>query len=228
MQSFGVRMENASCTWSRNVSNAFPDLRLEVLSCFPLSDGVMTETLEITGAEWRDAVTVIRDTSNTRDVEVLFESESSGVIRLTTTGCPLPRAVQSSGVTPVFPFRVANGWDNLVLAGNRERTSRFLEALRDESVRAEVVQAGTFAPERALTARQREILEEAVARGYYGFPRRITLTELAETVGVAKSTLSETLMIVEHKLLGNGHRERVLRGLTSTVHDDDREPMDAP
>lgn len=44
-----------------------------------------------------------------------------------------------------------------------------------------------------LTDRQRELLETAVEAGYYDSPRACSLTELAEQVGAAKSTVSETL-----------------------------------
>ena len=48
-----------------------------------------------------------------------------------------------------------------------------------------------------LTNRQREVLLRAVEEGYYAWPRRVTLTQLAARIGVAKSTLSELLMIIE-------------------------------
>ena len=50
---------------------------------------------------------------------------------------------------------------------------------------------------RELTARQKQILRAAVELGYYSWPRRVTLTNLAGHLGIAKSTLSEALMIVE-------------------------------
>ncbi len=53
-----------------------------------------------------------------------------------------------------------------------------------------------------LTKKQRYFLREAIKHGYYSFPRKITLTELAEKLGVSKSYLSETLQIIESKLLG--------------------------
>ncbi len=45
------------------------------------------------------------------------------------------------------------------------------------------------------------MLAAAIQAGYYAHPRRITMTRLAQAIGVCKSTLSETLMIIEHKVL---------------------------
>jgi predicted DNA binding protein len=52
-----------------------------------------------------------------------------------------------------------------------------------------------------LTPRQREVLALAIERGYYDYPRRITLSHLAKEAGVAKSTLSQTLMLIEREVM---------------------------
>lgn len=54
---------------------------------------------------------------------------------------------------------------------------------------------------RPLTPRQREILLRAVHGGYYEYPRRITLTDLAREIGIAKSTLSESLIMIERTVM---------------------------
>jgi len=53
----------------------------------------------------------------------------------------------------------------------------------------------------ALTARQEQVLGTALAQGYFEFPRRISLTELSELVGVRPSTLSEILRGAERRIL---------------------------
>ncbi|ELZ28062.1 DNA-binding protein [Halogeometricum pallidum JCM 14848] len=52
-----------------------------------------------------------------------------------------------------------------------------------------------------LTDRQSEVLELAVAEGYYDVPRRTTHRELAETLGVAAGTVSEHLQRIESKII---------------------------
>lgn len=51
------------------------------------------------------------------------------------------------------------------------------------------------------------LLREAVERGYYDTPRRVTLVELAEELDIAKSTCSEILHRVEEQVL-----KRFLKG----------------
>lgn len=48
-------------------------------------------------------------------------------------------------------------------------------------------------PTNLLTDRQWRVVIEAVTRGYYDSPRECSLTELAATLGINKSTASDIL-----------------------------------
>ena len=52
-----------------------------------------------------------------------------------------------------------------------------------------------------LTTRQREVVTEALARGYYDWPREITNQDLAEELGISRATLHEHLRKAEQTLL---------------------------
>ena len=54
---------------------------------------------------------------------------------------------------------------------------------------------------KAVPTRQRELLVTALEEGYYEMPREITLEELADKVGVAKTTASQHLRKAERKLI---------------------------
>ncbi|MDL5363351.1 helix-turn-helix domain-containing protein [Halalkalicoccus sp. NIPERK01] len=62
----------------------------------------------------------------------------------------------------------------------------------------EEFRAGADSP---LTDRQREVVTEALARGYYDWPREITNEGLAEELGISRATLHEHLRKAEHALL---------------------------
>lgn len=53
-----------------------------------------------------------------------------------------------------------------------------------------------------LTERQREVLDAAVAAGYYDDPRSATHEELAERLDVAPTTVSEHLRRIERRVFG--------------------------
>ena len=60
--------------------------------------------------------------------------------------------------------------------------------------------AGSDSP---LTERQREVATEALARGYYDWPRKITNEELAAELGISRATLHEHLRKAERTLLSS-------------------------
>lgn len=51
-----------------------------------------------------------------------------------------------------------------------------------------------------LTSKQRETAMIAVSEGYYESPRRVSLDDLAATLGITKSALSKRLTVIESKL----------------------------
>ncbi|GAD51326.1 hypothetical protein MBEHAL_0086 [Halarchaeum acidiphilum MH1-52-1] len=53
----------------------------------------------------------------------------------------------------------------------------------------------------ALTDRQREVLDAAVAAGYYEDPRGVTVADVADALGVSVSTASEHLRKIEARVL---------------------------
>ncbi|WP_265112125.1 helix-turn-helix domain-containing protein [Halosolutus halophilus] len=54
-----------------------------------------------------------------------------------------------------------------------------------------------------LTERQREVVTEALTRGYYDWPRKITNEELAEELEISRATLHEHLRKAEQTLLSS-------------------------
>jgi len=60
----------------------------------------------------------------------------------------------------------------------------------------------------ALTDRQREVTTEALARGYYDWPRKITNERLAEELGISRATLHEHLRKAERTLLSAALTDR--------------------
>ena len=54
-----------------------------------------------------------------------------------------------------------------------------------------------------LTPEQKEILRESYRLGFFGHPRRINAGELAEKMGMHKTTLLEHIHKAEKRLIGH-------------------------
>ncbi len=66
-----------------------------------------------------------------------------------------------------------------------------------------VLRVRRFVPPRTLTPRQAAALETAYRLGFYAFPRRSNLKEVARILGVSRSTTAELLRRAENKMLAH-------------------------
>jgi predicted DNA binding protein len=94
---------------------------------------------------------------------------------------------------------------HVTVVGRHEKLRGALEAA-PESVSVSVEQVGEYTHAdrdvlSLLTARQREVFETAVERGYYEIPRLVNQRELAETLDLAPSTVDEHIRKAESRVL---------------------------
>ncbi len=78
-----------------------------------------------------------------------------------------------------------------------------LSKLSHEGVATRIEDVSPLDQKATLTGRQKEIIATAVAKGYFEFPRKISLTNLSILVGVKPSTLSEILRSAERRIMEN-------------------------
>ncbi len=95
----------------------------------------------------------------------------------------------------------------------REALNELLERLKHEEVEVKILRLSSVADVETLTSRQRNIVEIALEEGYFDYPRRVTLRQLAKTVGVSASTVSEVLRRAEKKILSTYGRSGAVQGV---------------
>jgi len=198
-----LQVQTPDCAWCRHASTNHPNVRLQVTSYYSRPNRSAIEVVEMTGPGWAKAVEEIRALPTVEEVEILDESEQKGRVRIAARDCFLPAAIEASGIVPQLPFEIAGGCDKWLIISPKDKARDFYERLRKDGVNVDIVFSGEYAPESKLTPRQQEILALAIEHGYYDYPRRITLTKLADKMGLAKSTLSQALMVVESEVVKN-------------------------
>jgi predicted DNA binding protein len=127
------------------------------------------------------------------------------VINVFTKDESILDSIVKSHVVINFPVNIKNGIAEFVLSGLRTSINSFFEILESKGVKYEIKILGKYVQDKTiidLTPRQLEIYYRAQEEGYYDVPRRITLTELAVKLDLAKSTLSSMLQRVHKKLIG--------------------------
>jgi DNA-binding CsgD family transcriptional regulator len=122
-----------------------------------------------------------------------------------------PKLVRQ-GFVHSAPCRIEDGREywQVVYAGERDRIEPKLDVIREEEGAdidvARIATSGSADSERerrldTLTPSQREVFDLARNRGYYEWPRGVSTRDLADELGVSKTTLLEHLRKAEAKLL---------------------------
>lgn len=193
--------------WIGEVSRSHPETRFRVLAA-TANDSTGVARIEIVGPDPEVVCDEIRSYGTVTDLAV-FESDAECYrVQLETTVPLLLTSIQASGVPFETPFEVRDGEMALEATVPQHRLSKLGETLDEFGITYSVERITQDVESDALlTDRQRWLLHEAIDRGYYDTPRRITLTELAEELDIAPSTCSEVLHRAEEQVLKKHVRE---------------------
>jgi hypothetical protein len=187
--------------WIGAVSRAYPDVTFEVLAALP-ADEHGVGLVELSGADVLPAVSAMEDHEAVTSVSVVGTTPDEAVIQFETTEPLLLFSARESGVPLQPPITIRDGKATLELTTSRDRLAAMADQLEAMGMEYHVEWIKeSVDPERVLTARQRELVLEAVEAGYYDSPRGCSLTDLADDLGLAASTLSETLHRAEGKIV---------------------------
>ncbi|QIO24013.1 helix-turn-helix domain-containing protein [Haloarcula sp. JP-L23] len=187
--------------WIGDVSRTNADATFRILAALPGEEsgvGLAEVTAE-------DLPAVLRDVESREAVltmEILSHRDETALIQFETSTPLLLFPVQGSGIPLEMPFTLQNGKAVWEITAPQDRLSELGEQLSDFGIPFSVERVQQHVEsEQLLTESQLELLEAAVEEGYYDTPRNCSLTELAESVGIAKSTCSETLHRAEEKVV---------------------------
>ena len=146
----------------------------------------------------------LRSLPHVKEVEELEGGPSGIHLRVTHQTAELVPIFRQMHLMHRFPFTIQAGEAYWVVVAPEPKIRRLLGRLRERVPSAVLESVRHTDPTRTagpLTPRQTDVLRRALAAGYFEVPRKITLTDLAKNLGMAASSLSESLAIVEKKLL---------------------------
>lgn len=137
----------------------------------------------------------------TREIFVEYDPENS-----------IDQAFVSRGFIYDGPVRIEDGreyWSVLAHYDRQEVQDHLATIAAEMDAEIEVLRIATSEKRRytvsvgieQLSTRQREVFELARDRNYYAWPREVTTRELAEELGISKTTFLEHLRRAEAKLL---------------------------
>lgn len=187
--------------WVSALSRRHPEAEFTVLAAMPAEEtGV--GLVEITADDIESIVTSIDEFETVVSVTILEAQPDSALVQFETTEPLLIRSLSEAGIPLELPITIADGEVTVELTASREKLSELGTLLEQFGIPFDLVSITQSVDTRSLlTDEQYELLEEAIERGYYDTPRSCTLTELADAVGLAKSTTSEKLHRAEGKVI---------------------------
>ncbi|ADQ68954.1 DNA-binding protein [Halogeometricum borinquense DSM 11551] len=187
--------------WIGDVTRAHPDATVRILSALT-GDEAGVGLAEITAPDLQDVVSDIQDSDSVVELEILQQYQDTVLVQFETTMPLLLFPVQDSGVPLTMPFTIQDGQAEWELTAPQHRLSELGTQLDEFGIPFTVNEIRQhIEPEQLLTERQLRLVSAAVERGYYDTPRECSLTDLAETLELAKSTCSETLHRAEEKIV---------------------------
>lgn len=183
--------------WKGDVSRRYPETTIRVCATV-LDDDAGVELVAVSGPDVEECRSAVESHPDVTDVSTVDRTGTETTVQVESTRSPILRAGSESGTPVETPFEIVNGEATIEVRSTHDGLSALGDRFRALDLEFEVgcVQRESE-PRELLTTTQRELLLTAVEEGYYETPRRCTLTELAGSVGVAKSTCSDTLKRAE-------------------------------
>lgn len=199
-----IKVTMPETLWMQQFTTDHPEVRLDVLDRLELGAGLTLLEVRVVSPQEGNWSEEIRSLKGVQDVEVVAASGGSETCRVYFRGTTFIPLIKRLRLLRHFPFPIENGVATWTVVGPSSKVKQLLRVLESDTpgVQVDAVRHGPLPENLALlTPRQHEILRIAMREGYFDVPRRISLTELAPKVGVAISTLSVTLAVIEKKIL---------------------------
>jgi len=162
-------------------------------------------------SELEEYLRYIKNRHDTKQLSVLEQTDKQALILLRfLSPSSSYEHVLESGTIPTSPVTVRKGFETYnLLAMNPEgigKLARELSSIGD----VKLLRAGDYrksASGPVLTDKQKDALQVALINGYYGWPRRVGLVELANAAHISRRSMQERLRRAEAKLFPKAVQE---------------------
>jgi predicted DNA binding protein len=187
--------------WVGELTRQHPDTTFRVCSALP-DEETGTALAEVAGDSVSAVLDEMDDSGQVTKVEMLNDGDEYALVQFETTVPLLLLAARDSGVPLELPFEISDGTAVWEVTASSDRLSELSSQLESFGISFSIDHLRyEISEEPLLTDSQRELVETALERGYYDTPRCCSLTDLADEIDQAKSTVSETLHRAEETMI---------------------------
>ena len=199
--------------WTGPFSLAHPDVRIEALNRTEVAKDLSVSDYWISGQPPGVWAREIQSYSDVTRIDSLAEVGDGCLYRITYRNPPVVYLYQRLRLPIQFPLRIQAGFLNWEVVARFSDFRTIIEHAREADPNLRVLSVRRR-PLRShlplLSENQHQLLTQAMAAGYFAVPRGITLTELARKLNRSKSSISESIALIEKKLLESALRPPTL------------------
>jgi len=189
--------------WMSEISLKYP-AEIKVIDRVPYSDKGVKDLVEITAPAdmIEDVLSDIRANPMVAKVDTTVTDKGKVFGAVTTARCEICRILTDADVFLISAqSRGAGKVDWTLIVSDKKDLKEIFDHLKNKNVDAELVKLTKIDDKETLTERQDKITQVAFDRGYFDYPKRISLRELARMFEVSPSTLSEILRKGQRKIV---------------------------
>jgi predicted DNA binding protein len=177
---------------------------IKFLDCMPYGETGGRGLIEITGEEdnINDIIDEIKEHPDVCRVDISPLKDGGVLGSVITNKCVACKALTGSNCFLTSALSLDDGrveWN--LITGGEGSLNELTEKLRAYGCEVELKRTTKLSKKTMLTNRQEEIVKAAFEKGYYDFPKKITIKELAKAFEVSPSTLNEILQRGEKKVM---------------------------
>ncbi len=207
MRRVSLRWKISSLLGSKDISRILDIVEsIEVLGHLAVSEEGVVQLAEIRLKEGRS----LEEISSLGWAEILEKHEEDGDVIVVSMLCTHPfakTAIELSNIhiQPPYGIDSERGME-MQMSGLSDSIRRFVSLLRmvmppDKISVNSIREGNTNGWTKGLTERQREVVSLAINRGYYDPDSNVKLKDLADELGMARSTLGEHIKRAEYEIM---------------------------
>jgi predicted DNA binding protein len=189
--------------WMSEIPEKYP-VTIKVIERVPYSEKGVKDLVEIAGPQdvMDEVLKDIRKNPLVSKVETTMTDKGKIIGAITTSRCEICRILTDADVFLISAESKGSGkveW-TLILS-DKDVLKGIFDHLEGKGVVGELIKLTKIDDKETLTDRQDKITHVAFERGYFDYPKRISLRELAKMFDVSPSTLSEILRKGQRKIV---------------------------
>jgi predicted DNA binding protein len=190
-----LQVEIPKSIWIYKISKEFPEKIITLNYSNPLSETKRQVFLStISKKSIKEIYSKLQKEKQIKDLEVFGDN-----IKLIFQLNFLQKIIHHK-LTIIFPVTIHNGYATIEIFANESQVKLFEKVFGKIKI---LKISDEINKKENLTLKQKEILETAYMLGFFSYPRKISLTELAKHLKISKATLSENLRVAENKIVSN-------------------------